>query len=319
MGGIMEELEFSRELVKILDKYILQKTLRKAAAQGFTVQGFNKNVWLAPAMVVSSALERRKRGGKYQYKIFLECLAGLEGDNMESNLARKWLKNGEEREEAEKQLLEIKADKRIEGERKVARLKEVVSNDTEEKEGHSADVVSQQQQREHIRKLKDTIQEYKILADDYKKEIRYLRKEKSKLEKECEEGRRQIGNLLERIEGQQKQINKYHQELKTKEEEINYYKRIFEKMPGIICFAKRKVDNEMFPFHKIEQVSEWRNEFLDEVDWNKYQEVWIVESDFSYPEVLKIKKMAKGKIVCARNLKSLIGKAGGHIGESIQN
>ena len=73
----------------------------------------------------------------------------------------------------------------------------------------------------------------------------------------------------------------------------------------------KKIDNEIFPFQNIEQIREWKNKFIDEIEWKRYKEVWIVESDFSYPEVRNIKKMASGKVVCARNLKSLIGKVGG--------
>lgn len=129
----MEDLEFSRELVKTLDKHILQKTLKKAVTQGFTIQGFNKNVWMAPATIVNAALEKRKRGGKYQYTIFLECLAGLKEDNVGITLAKQWLKNGEERAEAEKKILEFMSYKQEEKNMKVDETEEVVSNDTEEK------------------------------------------------------------------------------------------------------------------------------------------------------------------------------------------
>ncbi|MBD5448923.1 MAG: hypothetical protein HDR28_01945 [Lachnospiraceae bacterium] len=308
----MEELEFSRELVKILDKRILQMTLKKAVTQGFTVQGFNKNVWMAPVAIVNAAFEKRKRGGKYQYKIFLECLAGLEEDNVGINLAKKWLKNGEERAEAEKKLLELMSYKRKEKNIKIDEVKEAVSNGTSEKNGkksENVDVIIQQQER--IRKLQNTVQEFRISTDNYKKEIEHLQKKSNKLERRYEEERKRNNELLEEIEKLEKQIGVYQQHLAQKEEKIIYYKEIFEKAPKIICFSKKKIDNQIFPFQKIEQKDEWRNEFAAEIDWQTYQEVWIVESDFSYPEVMDIRKMADGKVVCARNLKSLITKVGG--------
>lgn len=305
----MEELEFSRGLVKILDKHILQMTLKKAVAQGFTVQGFNKNVWMAPITMVNAALERRKRGGKYQYKIFLECLADLEEDNVEIKLAKKWLKNGEERAEAEKKLLELMSYRREEKNIKIDEFKEVVLNDTSEKNSENVEVIIQQQER--IRKLQNTVQEFRISTDNHKKEIEQLHKKSNKLERIYEEERIKNNKLKEEIERLEKQIGIYQQHLVQQEEKINYYKRIFEKAPKVICFSKKKIDNEIFPFQKIEQKNEWRNEFADKIDWQTYREVWIVESDFSYPEVISIKKMADGKVICARNLKSLIAKVGG--------
>ena len=71
----MEELEFAKELIKIIDTTILQRTLKKAATKGFSVQGFNKNVWTAPITLIIGALDKKRRGGNYQYRIFLESLA----------------------------------------------------------------------------------------------------------------------------------------------------------------------------------------------------------------------------------------------------
>lgn len=311
----MEELEFSRELVKILDKHILQKTLKKAITQGFTIQGFNKNVWKAPVTIVNAALEKRKRGGKYQYTIFLECLAGLEEDNLGINLAKKWLKNGEERTEAEKKLLEFMSYKQEEKNIKVDEIEEVVSNDIEEKiEKNSENVGVIIQQQARIKKLQNTVQEYRISIDNHKKEIERLKKKNNKLEKGYEEEQIKSNKLREEAERLKKQIGEYQHQLIQNEEKINYYKGILDKAPKIICFSKKKIDIEIFPFRKIEQMGEWRNEFADEIGWEKYQEVWIVESDFSYPEVMDITNIIKkvnGKVVRAHNLKSLIAKVGG--------
>lgn len=312
VGGTMEELEFSRELVKLLDKHILQKALKKAGTQGFTVQGFDKNVWRAPVTMVNAALERKKRGGKYQYRIFLECVAELEEDNAEIDLARKWLKNGEERAEAEKNLLEHMSYKQEGKNVKVDKLEEIITKDTREKNGknkENVDVIIKQQER--IRKLQNTVQELRISADNYKNEIEHLQKKSNKLEKRYEEEQIKNNELLEKVERLENQIVEYQQLLVQKEEKINYYKGILEKAPKIVCFSKKKIDNELFPFKKIEQVCEWKNEFVDEIEWEKYQEVWIVESDFSYPEVMKIREKSNRKVVCARNVKSLIEKVGG--------
>lgn len=310
VGGAMEGLEFSRELVKILDKDILQKALKKAGMQGFTIQGFDKNVWRAPIAMVSAALEKRKRGGKYQYSIFLECIARLEEDNEGINLAKKWLENGEERIEAEKILLETVSHMQTERNAKITELKGFsVLNDTEKKHDKKTDVEIQQEKR--INKLQKTVQEVRILKDNYKKEIEQLKKGKTKLEKKYVEEKNNNITLIENVKRLEKQVGEYHQQLIQKEEKINYYKGILEKAPNIVYFSKKKIDNEIFPLKKLEQIDEWRDEFVDEIEWKKYQEVWIVESDFCYPEIMNIRKMASGNVVHARSLKSLIMKVGG--------
>lgn len=309
VGGTMEELEFSRELVKMVDKAILQKALKKAGTQGFRVQGFDKSVWKAPVAMVNVALARRERGGKYQCRILLECLAELEEESVETNLARKWLKDGGERDEAEKKLLEAVSYKQVEKNTGISEIKEVITNNTDEKKDKNDNVVSQQQKR--IKKLQITIQDLRISADNYKREIEYLQREKTKLEKRCKEEQKKNEKLVEDNERLEMKIDEYQQQLFQKNEDINHYKKIFEKVPKIVCFSKKKIDNEIFPFQNIEQIREWKKDFVDEIEWKRYQEVWIVESDFSYPEVMNIKKMASSKVVCACNLKSLIRKVGG--------
>ena len=72
----MGEIDFSRNIIKILDTNILQMIIKKAVTKGFTVQGFTKNVWMAPEALICAALERKKKG-KYQSSIFLDALLSL--------------------------------------------------------------------------------------------------------------------------------------------------------------------------------------------------------------------------------------------------
>ena len=68
----------------------------------------------------------------------------------------------------------------------------------------------------------------------------------------------------------------------------------------------------MFPFYNIEWIGEWNNDYVKTIDWIKYREIWIAESDFSYSETKTIKSMAKGKVIIARNTNMLIAKVGGN-------
>lgn len=99
---VMEELEFSQRIVKILKGKALQDTLKKAGTQGFIVPGFAKNVSQAPPPILSAAMAKKKRGKGFQSGIFLKCLSELDEDILESKLAQKWLAGGASREEAER-------------------------------------------------------------------------------------------------------------------------------------------------------------------------------------------------------------------------
>ena len=148
----MEELEFSRELVKISDKSILQKALKRAEAQGCVVQGF-KNSFSAPVSIINASLGKRKRGGKYQSTIFLESLAGLEESRKEVNLARGWFGNEKQREKAQEELLKIKKDeaKKILPNKKDERKETVIVTaplDTETKDTNSLKQIERQKEKD---------------------------------------------------------------------------------------------------------------------------------------------------------------------------
>lgn len=78
----MGELEFAKRVLKLLDASTLQVVIKRAAMNGFTVQGFNKNIWLAPKTIIGASLGKKKNG-KFQSSIFLEAVSGL--DENQSN------------------------------------------------------------------------------------------------------------------------------------------------------------------------------------------------------------------------------------------
>lgn len=310
----MEELEFSRELVKISDKSILQKALKRAEAQGFVVQGF-KNSFSAPVSIINASLGKRKRGGKYQSTIFLESLAGLEESRKEVNLARGWFGNEKQREEAQEELLKIKKDeaKKTLPNKKDERKETVIVTaplGAEIKDTNSLKQI--ERQKEKIKKQQNIIQEFRITIDNYKREKDKLQKENTKLQKECIRQRNEIDRFIEGKGNLEIQIKQYATKLEEKKEEVKYYKSILENAPKVLYFSKKSINSNIFPLKRIEQLNDCEEQTLQDIDWKSYSEVWIIESDFSYSEVLKIKRASQVKVICVRNLKSLIEKMGGN-------
>ena len=148
----MGEIDFSKKIIKILNANILQMIIKKAVTKGFTVQGFAKNVWLAPETLICAALER-KRKGKYQSSIFLEALSEIEVDDEVIHLGKKWLQDKDARDEIEEKI------QRIEQEKTEKKRKEII---VEENNVH-----------ENIKKQKE---------NNYEKDIQQLQIKNKKLQ-----------------------------------------------------------------------------------------------------------------------------------------
>ena len=167
-------------------------------------------------------------------------------------------------------------------------------------------------QQERIKKLQATIQSYKIANDNYKKEIEQLKRENIKLEAKNAEELRNKTLMEDTIEELNNEIHEQKQKLAKMGTEIEKYKNMYENAPKVLCFSKKEIDKEMFPFYNVEWICEWKNDYVETIDWIKYSEVWIAESDFSYSETKTIKNLAKGKVIIARNTNMLITKVGGN-------
>ena len=308
----MEEVEFSQRIVKILDEKTLQDTLKKATTQGFTVSGFSKKIYQAPLAILVLAMKTKKRKKGFQSGIFLKCLSELDENILESTLAQKWLAGGVSRKEAESELknIEISILKKQKQHEYVPDLFEIDSSIKGNNIEDNTKVI--EKQKEHIKKLKTTLQDHKILNDNCKKKIEQLQKENNKLKlKDAEELKDKISRE-DAIEELKTEINKQQEQLVEMKKEIERYKSMYENAPKILCFSRKEVNKEIFPFYHIEWISEWNNNLVKIIDWKKYHEIWVAENDFTYSETKTIKDMAKGKIITARNLNMLIEKVGGN-------
>ena len=84
-----------------------------------------------------------------------------------------------------------------------------------------------------------------------------------------------------------------------KQENINY-QEIFERAPKVLCFSKKDINKDNFPFYNVEQLYKWSDECEETIKRDKYKEIWIIEKDFSYSEVMKMKRLPCDKIVLKR-------------------
>lgn len=305
----MGEIDFSKKIIKILDKNILQMIIKKAVSKGFTVQGFTKNVCMAPETLICAALERKKKG-KYQSSLFLDALNETEIDDEIVNLAKKWLKDKDERDEIERKIEQISIEKTEKKKKEVIIEEKFLQTDIKKEENENYKKEIQQLQAKN-KKLQSTIQDLRIGVDNSQKEILRLQKEKGKLEKQIEENECKNSELKEEIGHLKEDIKKLERELDLYKQKNLDYQEIFKKAPKVICFSKKDINKDNFPFYNVDQLKQWSDECEETIKKNAYKEIWIIETDFSYSEVVKMKQLPCEKIVLKSNIKTLIEKVGG--------
>lgn len=305
----MGEIDFSKKIIKILDKNILQMIIKKAVSKGFTVQGFTKNVCMAPETLICAALERKKKG-KYQSSLFLDALNETEIDDEIVNLAKKWLKDKDERDEIERKIEQISIEKTEKKKKEVIIEEKSLQTDIKKEENENYKKEIQQLQAKN-KKLQSTIQDLRIGVDNSQKEILRLQKEKGKLEKQIEENECKNSELKEEIGHLKEDIKKLERELDLYKQKNLDYQEIFKKAPKVICFSKKDINKDNFPFYNVDQLKQWSDECEETIKKNAYKEIWIIETDFSYSEVVKMKQLPCEKIVLKSNIKTLIEKVGG--------
>lgn len=305
----MGEIDFSKKIIKILDKNILQMIIKKAVSKGFTVQGFTKNVCMAPETLICAALERKKKG-KYQSSLFLDALNETEIDDEIVNLAKKWLKDKDERDEIERKIEQISIEKTEKKKKEVIIEEKSLQTDIKKEENENYKKEIQQLQAKN-KKLQSTIQDLRIGVDNSQKEILRLQKEKGKLEKQIEENECKNSELKDEIGHLKEDIKKLECELDLYKQKNLDYQEIFKKAPKVICFSKKDINKDNFPFYNVDQLKQWSDECEETIKKNAYKEIWIIETDFSYSEVVKMKQLPCEKIVLKSNIKTLIEKVGG--------
>ena len=305
----MGEIDFSKKIIKILDKNILQMIIKKAVSKGFTVQGFTKNVCMAPETLICAALERKKKG-KYQSSLFLDALNETEIDDEIVNLAKKWLKDKDERDEIERKIEQISIEKTEKKKKEVIIEEKSLQTDIKKEENENYKKEIQQLQAKN-KKLQSTIQDLRIGVDNSQKEILRLQKEKGKLEKQIEENECKNSELKDEIGHLKEDIKKLERESDLYKQKNLDYQEIFKKAPKVICFSKKDINKDNFPFYNVDQLKQWSDECEETIKKNAYKEIWIIETDFSYSEVVKMKQLPCEKIVLKSNIKTLIEKVGG--------
>lgn len=318
MGGILvNTLEFSQRLIKVLDENELQEVLKKAVAQGFSVQGF-KNPWKAPKPTVIKGMEKKKKGGKYYYEIILDAIANISeqrGSQSEAGaMAKQWLKIDNDEPEYEK----IKEDLlKLEETAKVLEMnksKSVSQSVVEKKDliGENDKLCKKNEElQQRNKKLQLTLQGNKIEISNLKNDATQFKKmyervlnNFEKKQKECDKYQNDYEDAIKQI----KEKNEYILLLLTKIEELKKYK---ECAPKILCFIKMSTSDIDLRGYDITYARDWGEIQKASLMSQEYDEVWIIYKGFSFSDIKEIKSSASCLVKEFLSVERLKNKIGG--------
>lgn len=308
----MSELELAKQLLQRLSNETLRKVLKNAGKRGFVVQGF-KDPSKAPKNTIAVAFAKRigKRNLAY---LFLQELSAFRNEIEEAEIAFEWIKGN--RVLAEEQL-----------QRKINAKQEhnPIVKDEINVDKFTGQINKLQLE---IKMYKDRINHLQTICEDNARSIKKYNKQESQirtLKMQNEEAIHKIEKLSKEnakykinIENMGQEINKLKQELQKANELINKKnlelaecQSVLDSRPEILCFSVKKIEDALFPLKKISQISQITDVILESITWEKYAQIWIVESDFVNSERRKIRSCCKEKYKNVCNFKALIEKLGG--------
>lgn len=318
MGGILvNTLEFSQRLIKVLDGDELQEVLKKAVAQGFSVQGF-KNPWKAPKPAVIKGMERKKKGGEYYYEIILDAIVNISGQSGSQSeaqaIAKKWLKIDNDKiqyEKIEKDLLKLEEKINI----LEINKKKTVSQPVVEQ----GDIISEndklrkknEELQQRNKKLQLTLQGNKIEISNLNKDVAQYKKKYERVQKINEEKQKEYDEYQNDYKNAIKQVkekNEYIALLLTRIEELKKYK---ECAPKILCFIKTSTKDIDLSGYDITYAKEWGDSQKVSLMSQEYDEVWIIYKGFSFNNIKEIKSSASCLVKEFLSVERLKNKIGG--------
>lgn len=310
----MDTLEFSQRLIRVLDDNVLQEILKKAATQGFSVQGF-KNPWRAPKPAIIKDMKRKKRGGEYYYIIILETIAKLDSLNEVATMAKQWLQNDNgdilyKKIEDELKRIEEKKNNVFIEEKKPSSLEPMIVEDNllnENKEMQKKNG----ELKEKNKKLQLIIQGNKIEISNLKKDVTQLKKINEKLEKDFEKKQSECEQYQSDSINYNKQIKEKDEQIELLLKKIDELKRYKECAPKILCFIKTNTDEMDLGVYDITYAKEWNDVQRASIVSQVYDEIWIVHKGFSFNDITEIKANVSCTVKEFLSLARLKNKIGG--------
>jgi hypothetical protein len=306
-------LEFAKEVVAVLSDADLSNVIKKAASNGFVVQGF-KSPWKAPrSQIIGPGISKKKRGGDYYYITLLKAVVDSEiiidnGTEL-SELVKNWVQDDKTHDEISDKLEQIKLQKFKNGEKEKG-----LDTDKNETEIINSEVKVKEKNielQEKNKKLRQINQSNKIALDNSQQKIQQLQKENEKLKKDTERLTAENEECINKLNDLKEQIivkDKKIQELVSQIGDLEKYKQ---RAPKILCLCKRKLDYIYFEGYDIAFENSWDEEVKDKILTQNFSEIWFISKGFSYNVFLEIQDLVKCSVKKYLNIDKMLSEIGG--------
>lgn len=314
MGAQMNDLEFTKKVIGVLNEAEVQKVLKKAITHGMVIPGFSKNPAKAPKQTIMMSLSQRSKG-EYYYAIILKVMYEFANnefaDNQRFLFVKRWRDNKSEHEKIEEELGQLieymksenseTADTTIVAEEdRNVKLKDV------ERELVKKITVLQ----ERNKKLQASIQRKKIEADNLNKNFQKAQKENEKQKTEINKLEQQIVELEMSREVLRKEIFEKNSCIKNLLEQIEELSKYREHAPKILCFLKTKEEIN-FEGCDVTIADRWDLEVKESLAQVVFDEIWYVHKGFQYGDFIEMKENFTCRIQEFTNAQQLVEYIGG--------
>ncbi len=312
----MNELEFVKELIALLNEGDKRNIIKQAVSKGFEVHGFSKTPYNAPKNIINSSLTRRNKKNVSNYFLILDVINKFPLEQAEDKtlieFAKNWINS---KDDKERNSIEIEIKRYCQGTDGIQATDSknfddmdvctdnINNEDETQTEFEQKNIILQKKNKE----LKEKLKSSKIELDNLRKDLNICMKEERKQLLEIE----RLQQLAEEysinkneLEEKLKESRNYSVNLLSQVELLSHYK---DKALKIACFVQNSQGLQLDGYN-ITFFEQWNKYIKENTDFDSYSEVWYVHEGFNYNCFLEVKKYFKCNTKEYMTVKKLISE-----------
>lgn len=310
---MIECTEFVERILKVLNEQEYERVLKIAASNGFTVNGFSKDITKAPISLVIRELNSRvKKKEQSKTSIIIRALASIPTDKNSGDYDKRpieagilWKEKIEDKKIRAIEILEELEKTRQKKEKNEVKNEEI--SDCKEIRNCENDDQMKQKLREKIKQLQYKLQGLKIENENINKKYTDLAKLYEKINSEKKDIIEERDKQLLNIASIQNDLDNEKELNKKMKEKITYLSKFEPDKLKILCFSKDNIDKQKFSTYEIDTVNWCSSNEIDNIEWSIYDRIWIITKDYTYNDICAISEKSQCKIEKYFNINKISG------------
>lgn len=298
----MDEIEFARNVAGRLNEKTRESVLQSLQSHGFHIDGFrSRSMQKVPVQILQASLKKPVgRGKQSTASVFLKELMNCTIDDPAIELVNLWFGSEEDKALAEKQII-IKPVEVENPQKSVITL----NTDTKKNNAMPKEVpIALEEQRKKNKQLQQKIQRLKKQLEDASNELKTEKKLNEKMSQEMNSLREDNNELVNKSIKYKEELEKYMKCNNDLNDKIMFIDNALRMRPKILCFTKEKISKEYIFMYNIEIHDDLSN--LGKINWEKYNKIFISESDFPMDKIQMISTLSGKHVDQARNISKII-------------